>query len=181
MTAAIATTTVTPAVWTGCLYCYTAGHLVGDWFDALDADQVTLADVHKGTDRLTPQCEELWVFDHEYLPVSGEMSPMDAAVWVREINAVVEHLRPAYYAWIKGADYSDPDDPCISDFEERYCGHWDSFEEYAYHLADEISLLDGVPEEVARYFNWSAWARDLAHDYSTEPAPDDGVFIFRSI
>lgn len=181
MTAATATTTATPAVWTGCLYCHTAGHLVGHWFDALDADQVTLADVHKGTDRLTPQCEELWVFDHEYLPVSGEMSPMDAAVWAQEITAVADFLQPAYFAWIKGNGYSDPDEPSIDDFEERYCGEWDDFAEYAYHLADEIALLDGVPEEVSRYFHWDSWVRDLEFDYQTEPAPGGGVFVFRSI
>lgn len=180
MTAATATTTVTPAAYIACLFCYNSGHLVGDWFDAIDADQVTLADVHRGTDRLTRQCEELWVMDHEGLPVSSEMSPMDAAVWAREITSVADFLQPAYFAWIKGSGYSDPDEPCIDDFEERYCGEWDDFAEYAHQLVDEIGLLIDVPEEVSRYFNWDSWTRDLAHDYSTEPAPDGGVFVFRS-
>lgn len=181
MTAATATTTVTPSAWTGCLYCYTAGYLVGSWLDAIDADEVTLEDVHRGTDRLTPQCEELWVMDHEGLPVSCEMSPMTAATWAREITAVVDHLQPAYFAWIKSCDYTDPDEPCIDDFLERYCGEWDSFEEYAHQLVDEIGLLIDVPEEVSRYFHWESWTRDLAHDYQTESAPGGGVFVFRSI
>lgn len=34
-------TDTTPRVWVGCLACYNAGRLVGDWHDASDADEVT--------------------------------------------------------------------------------------------------------------------------------------------
>lgn len=36
----------TPRVWIGCLACYNEGRLVGDWHDALGADEVTSEDVH---------------------------------------------------------------------------------------------------------------------------------------
>ncbi|WP_283205483.1 antirestriction protein ArdA [Glutamicibacter sp. V16R2B1] len=29
-------------VWVDCLHCYNSGRLVGEWFDAVDADEVTL-------------------------------------------------------------------------------------------------------------------------------------------
>ena len=69
--------------------------------------------------------------------------------------------------------------PSVSDFEERYQGHWESFEDYARELADGIGLLADVPEEIARYFDWQAWSRDLAMDYSTYDDPEGGVFVFR--
>ena len=47
--------------------------------------------------------------------------------------------------------------------------------------ADDIGLLDGVPEEIARYFDWSAWTRDLAMDYSVYDDPEGGVFVFRDL
>ena len=76
---------------------------------------------------------------------------------------------------MESGDYvaeGNTDLPSISDFEERYQGHWDTFAEYAENLA-------GVPEEIARYFDWQAWARDLAMDYSVHAAPVGGVFVFR--
>ena len=173
-------TDTTPRAWIGCLACYNAGSLVGDWFDAATADEVTTADVHGRAS----SHDELWCFDHENIPVKGEMSPADAAAWGRAIAEVDEHLRPALLAWVESGDYvteGDTDLPSISDFEERYHGHWESFEDYARELADVIGLLADVPEEIARYFDWSAWTRDLAFDHSTYDDPEGGVFVFRNM
>ncbi len=62
------------------------------------------------------------------------------------------------------------DMPSISDFEDRYCGEWNSFREYAEDLADDIGLLSEAPEELARYFHWDAWTCDLTYDFTTAPA-----------
>ena len=176
------TTDTTPRAWIVCLSCYSSGRLVGDWFDAVTADEVTLADVHEGSGLDYAECEELWVFDHENIPVRGEMDPLTAAAWGRCLAEVDDILRPALCAWVESGDYAaegDTDLPSISDFEERYQGHWDSFRDYAEQLADDIGLLTDVPEEIARYFDWSAWTRDLAFDYSTYDDPEGGVFVFR--
>lgn len=174
------TTDTTPRVWIGCLSCYNSGYLVGDWFDAATADQVTLAGVHGAHSRADAH-DELWVFDHENIPVRGELDPLTAAAWGRCLTEVNEHLRPALCAWVESGDYvteGDTDLPSISDFEERYQGEWESFREYAEQLADDIGLLADVPEEIARYFDWSAWTRDLAMDYSVHDNPEGGVFVF---
>ena len=146
------------------------------WFDAATADEVTLADVDLH--------DELWVFDHENIPVRGELDPLAAAAWGRCLAEVDDSLRPALCAWVESGDYvaeGTGDLPSISDFEERYQGHWDTFAEYAEQLADNIGLLAGVPEEIARYFDWRAWSRDLAFDYSTYDDPEGGVFVFRDL
>ena len=174
----------TPSVWIGCLSHFNAGALVGNWFDAIDADEVTVADVHRGSGRDGSHCEELWVFDHEGIPVSGEMSPHEAAEWARALTGVDEHLRPALRQWVASGDYvaeGTGDMPSIPDFEDRYCGEWNSFREYAEQLANDIGLLNDAPEELTRYFNWDAWTRDLAFDFTTAPAPAGGVFVFRSL
>lgn len=73
--------------------------------------------------------------------------------------------------------------PSLRDFEERYAGHWESFREYAEDLADEVGLMQGWPEEAMRYFDWSSWTADLAHDYTVvdAPPPEYGVFVFRNL
>ena len=174
-------TDTTPRAWIGCLACYNAGRLIGDWFDAATADEVTTYDVHGAHSRADSH-DELWCFDHENIPVRGELAPLTAAVWGKCLAEVDDHLRPALCAWVESGDYiaeGNTDLPSISDFEERYQGHWDTFAEYAEQLADDIGLLDGVPEEIARYFDWSAWTRDLAMDYSVYDDPEGGVFVFR--
>ena len=174
----------TPRVWIGCLHHYNSGYLVGHWFDAATADEVTLADVHEGSGLDCAECEELWVFDHENIPVRGELDPLTAAAWGKCLAEVDEHLRPALCAWVESGDYvaeGTGDLPSISDFEESYCGAWESFEDYAREVADLIGLLTDVPEEVANYFDWDSWTRDLAFDYSTYDDPDGGVFVFRNL
>ena len=178
-------TDTAPRAWLGCLACYNNGRLVGEWFDAEDADEVTLADVHGGADRVGEGCEELWVMDHENIPVEGEMSPSDAAEWGRAILDVPEHLRGALCAWVASASYvaeGTGDLPSIPDFEERFCGTWGSFRDYAVNLAEEIGLIpEDAPETLARYFDWDAWTRDLEHDYTVMQADVVSVHVFRDL
>ena len=172
-----------PSAWIGCLACYNEGRLVGDWFNAATADEVTTYDVHGAHSRADSH-DELWVFDHENIPVRGEMDPITAAAWGRCLAKVDEQLRPALCAWVESGDYvaeGTGDLPSVSDFEERYCGDWDSFREYAEQLSADIGLLADVPEEIANYFDWSAWTRDLAMDYSVYDDPEGGVFVFRDL
>ena len=180
MTTTSPATDTTPRVWIGCLACYNEGNLVGDWFDADVADEVVPATIH-GIHARTDGHDELWVLDHENLPVDGECSPQDAARVARAVLAVGPEQREAFIAWIDSGDYVEDGDgsPSASDFEELFEGRWDSFSEYAENLADDIGLLADVPEEITRYFDWRAWTRDLAMDYRTEDATDGGVFVFR--
>lgn len=179
----MATTAIstTPRVWIGCLACYNAGRLVGDWYDAITADEITTYVIHGAHSRADSH-DELWVMDHENIPVKGEMSPADAAAWGRAIAEVDEQFRLALIAWVESGDYvaeGNSDLPCIPDFMERYCGEWDSFNDYAEDLVESTGMLSEIPEEVARYFDHAAFARDIAFDYATYDAPNGGVFVFR--
>jgi antirestriction protein len=179
------TTDTTPRVWIGCLACHNAGSLVGEWYDAADADTVSIDALHIDAGTVARiSCEEMWVMDQEYLPISGECSPAEAGEWGRVLGDVDDWQRDALLAWVRSGDYIAEGTgslPSLPDFEERYAGEWDSFREYAENLADDIGLLSGVPDELAAYFDWSAWTRDLAYDYTTEPAPGGGVYVFRCL
>lgn len=175
------TTDTTPRVWIGCLACYNAGRLIGEWFPAVDAGDVTTYDVHGAHSRADSH-DELWVMDHEYLPITGECSPAEAAAWAELLDSVDEWQRDAFRAWVTAGDYSHDGDglPSVSDFEDAYCGEWDTFQQYAEELAEDTGLLAGVPDEFVGYFDWQAWARDLAYDYNTADAPSHGVYVFRT-
>lgn len=182
MTTLNSPTDVTPAVWLGCLACYAEGVLNGRWVNAVDALDITPENLHHG--RATTH-EELWVFDHENIPVREEMDAATAAGWGNVLNQVEGEERPALIAWVESGDYivdGDTDYPSLMFFRDAYQGHWVDFDEFARHLATDMGLLDDVPEHVARYFDWESWISDLRFDYREEPTPINmyGAFIFRT-
>lgn len=63
-------------------------------------------------------------------------------------------------------------------FEEQYFGLHDSFEAYANEYVESIGMLNDVPEEVARYFDYKSYADDLEHDYTVLEDDEGGVFVF---
>lgn len=111
------------------------------------------------------------------------MSPDTAQLWGEVFDEIGEEQWPALLAWIETGCYVACGDtlPSVSDFEERYCGCWDSFEDYAYQFAEDTCLMEDWPEEAQRYFNWEAWTRDLKFDYIVADAVDSGVFVFRTL
>ena len=178
-----ATAHQTPRAWIGCLAHLNSGHLVGEWFDAVDADQVTLADVHKGSGRGYAGCEEIWCLDHENIPVRGEFGLQEAAEWGRVYEEVGDQLWPAVYAWVESGSYvaeGTGELPSLSDFEDAYQGHWDSFREYVEQIAEDVGMMQDWPEEAIRYFDWAGWTRDLAYDHVVYDAPGGGLYVFRS-
>ena len=169
-----------PRAWLGCLACYSEANLVGQWYDAEECDEVTPAQLHgHATDH-----EELWVMDHEGIPVQGEMDPMTAAQWGRVLASVPEHQREALFAWVRSGSYvaeGEGDFPSLEVFEDVYEGEWCSWREYADHMLEEGGLLEGVSDEVRRYIDYDQWARDLLMDYTVEHAEDGGVIVFRNL
>lgn len=184
-----------PQVWIGCLSCYNDGRLVGEWWDASIADEITTQRTHAecgiavdaegyvpGEEIYGPH-EELWVMDHEGLPIDGECSPMEAAKW----GALFGELMPwEYYAFrayvrtglgsVDGDGLSD-----VGEFHEAYCGEFSSFQDYAEDLFDNCGYADEIPEHLRSYIDMDRWASDLELEYSAENAENGSVFVFRSL
>ncbi|UTT65235.1 antirestriction protein ArdA [Janibacter sp. CX7] len=145
-------TATTPRVWIGCLACYNDGRLVGEWFAAEGAEDITLEEVHAHAGGVRWGCEELWVMDTDGLPISREMSPAEAGEWSALLAEVDEWQRDALAAWVASGDYiaeGRGDLPSLPDFEERYAGEWDTFEDYAAELFDDLGYGAEMPEHLA--------------------------------
>lgn len=137
---------------------------------------------HREAGRVWLGCEEVWCLDTDGIPNPHEMGVSTAAAWGELFERVGAEQWPALFAWVdSGCHVTEADDiPDAATFEERYRGRWDSWTEYADMVAEETDLMDKWPEEAKRYFNWAAWRRDLAHDYTVVDAgaPDYGVHVF---
>lgn len=61
-------------------------------------------------------------------------------------------------------DWRDYED----EFTDSYTGKFDTDREFAEHIVDEDMMLVGVPDYVAKYFDYDSFANDLLHgDYWT--------------
>ena len=55
----------------------------------------------------------------------------------------------------------------LDNFEEAYCGEWESEEDFARHIVEECYDLESEMGDLARYFDYEAFGRELfMYDYS---------------
>ena len=65
------------------------------------------------------------------------------------------------------------------DFEDAFRGEWSSFKDYAEDYVNSTGMLSEVPESIRNYFDYDAFARDLAYDYTVVEC-SGGVYVFDS-
>lgn len=114
-----------PKVWIGCLACYNEGRLVGDWVDAVDADEVDQATVHKHPEaaayRNNTSHDELWCFDHDCLPMSGEIAPHDAVAWGERYEELEDSQWEPYLRWCTDVLHETTTPPDAEEFRIGGC------------------------------------------------------------
>ena len=150
-----------PAVYVGTYAKYSAGNLDGDWlyideYESKEEFIEACKELHK--DEEDP---ELMFQDWDYIgtPLVTEdfISP---AIWDFDYCVLVERYGLDAVDAFLSHDYS------LGEFEDIYQGEFDSKKDFAECLAEEMGLLDEVPERLQYYFDYEAFARDLfACDY----------------
>lgn len=166
-------TTNTPKAWVGCLGCYNAGSLNGNWVDGEVAGDISLSvktveresyfrDGNTVTVCATCGSDEFWVFDHENFDglISGECSPMEAQEKAELLSSVEENEREAWRAWL-----SNGMTPDLDTMREAYYGEFASDYDFAVNIVEESGYLANVPENISNYFDYEAYARDLMFDF----------------
>lgn len=160
-----------PAVYVGTYAKYNDGSLFGQWVDVSSFDDYDefidyLRRLH--ADEPDP---EFMVQDYENFPKSlYSETCVCSEDWFEKIKMIAESdQKEAIEAYIDY--YGDFDE---RDFEDRYEGAWDSEEDFAEYLVDEIGMENIQNKDY--YFDYEKFARDLFlsdYDYC------DG-YVFRS-
>lgn len=166
-------------VWIGCLACYNGGRLMGEWYEASEAGEVTPETIHG---RATSH-EELWCFDIENAPQGhrNEMSPMEAQAIADVLDSFEDETEAEAFAAYCAYTGESFEEDAVSGFRDAFMGHRESFREYADELAEETLSQYHIDNEhfAYRYFDWDSHANDLLHGgYWTEDAGGGGVFVF---
>lgn len=165
-------------IYAACLASYNAGRLHGAWIDvSSDAEDMQADIAAMLATSPAPDAEEWAIHDYDGFPDMGEYPGLDAVA--------------AMAALFEDHDSIDPDDlkAILSDFQgpaeasealrDNFCGIFDTFREYADDFADEQLACEGHKQDsiAARYFDYEAFARDLAFDMRVIDCPS-GVAVF---
>lgn len=155
-------------IYVGTYAKYNSGSIYGAW---LDLDQYAdHGEFLEACSRLHADEEdpEFMYQDWEGIPASmvGE-SWLSEAVWDIMGEPDLEAVRA--YLSIFGAWDAD-------DFQDRYRGHFQSWQDMAEELLEEAGELDQIPEHLRYYFDYAAYARDLR--VGGDMAEESGYFFW---
>ena len=162
---------------------YNDGRLHGAWLDAdTDADELAEGITTMLARSPMPGAEEWAIHDYEgFGPLRlGEYE--DIATVAQIGQGIAEH-GPAYAHWASICGTSDRDE--LGRFDDVYLGHWDTIEDYAENLLDDLGIKDlierNIPDSLQAYVtvDTEGFARDLEYsgDVTTSEG-DNGVYLF---
>lgn len=141
---------------------YNEGELVGEWVE-LPASQGELQEVfdHIG---INEEYEEYFITDYECdLYEVGEYENID------KLNDIAERIkkldgeeRNVVKALIQKLDYTlDEAIEKVNNGDYRIYYDCDNMEDVAYQVVEDCGYLDNVPDNVACYFDYESFGRDL--------------------
>ncbi|SJH88485.1 Antirestriction protein [Shigella sonnei] len=154
---------VAPAVYVGTWHKYNCGSIAGRWFDLTTFDDerdffAACRALHQ--DEADP---ELMFQDYEGFPGNMASECHINWAWVEGFRqARDEGCEEAYRLWVDDTGETDFDS-----FRDAWWGEADSEEAFAVEFVSDAGLLADVPETVALYFDYEAYARDLFLDSFT--------------
>ncbi len=154
-------TAVEPSIWVGCLACYNAGHLIGEWVtlelgdrEANETAVKEYTDTHT-SDTAYPH-EEWMAFDHEGIPGLKGESINEAFDILEALHGWVETYGDQIPIDVFGELHSQEFEPS----EVSYFGEADSYKDVASQMVDD-GLYGEIPEQLVGYIDCDAIGRDL--------------------
>jgi antirestriction protein len=172
-----------PRIYVASLSDYNEGRLHGVWLDAAQ-DVPTLESVVTAmlAESATPDAEEYAIHDFEnFGPL--RLGEYESLATVSKVALGITEHGPgfAHYASLVGTG----DLERLDHFEDAYFGHFDSLEEYAASVVDDLGYFDdidrSIPESFRPYvsFDVGLFAHDLeiSGDVAVSEG-DGGVYLF---
>ena len=169
--------TIAPKVYVACLGCYNEGRLHGKWMDADELEEewereLTIAEGRCFTSGFYPMTackkphhDEWAIHDYDGVPNLGEHPDIPNLIVV--MQAVEEHGKP-FLEWFNLDPHNKSHHDDLGEaFQEAYCGHYESKEDFAEDFAESMGYIDSDSSNpLWRYidFDWY-WKAELRHTY----------------
>lgn len=156
----------TPRVFVDCVDCRREGIVTGRWVNINDTEGIKPVDIC-----LIREHESLEVSDVDWELYIAPMTVEEASQWGKAYDKAKEvGKEDAFQAWVNECGIDDPKEAL--EFESRYCGEYDSWEDFASEYAYQSDGFDVL----TRYFDYESFARDLKLNCEVEKTAD-GVII----
>lgn len=152
-------------IYVGTYKKYNEGNLFGKWFTLSNYDNAEA--FYDDCKRLHQDEEdpELMFQDWECPPIfDGFIGECHLEETIFEITSLLEAKSDddmeiiQNYMYLTGIPLNEQ---TIEKAQERYIGYFSSETELAEYYVEETGLLQNIPDEVAMYFDYKAYARDL--------------------
>ncbi|WP_454162997.1 antirestriction protein ArdA [Gordonia iterans] len=175
--------TLRPQVWIGCLAAYNNGRLHGDWVDAaVESDELYESVQRILASSPEPDAEEWGIFDSDEFG-SYRVHEYDQLEQVARVARGIAEHGPAFAAW---AELHDGDEGMLDNFENAYCGAYDSEQAWADEVVDSTELEATLDQHVTGWLrghvtiDYAGIARDLelSGEVHIEPNPAGGIWVF---
>ncbi len=166
----------TPRIYVACLASYNSGKLHGRWIDAAqDADGIR-AEISEMLAESSEQIAEEWAI-HDYEGFCGlQIREYEDIDQISELAQLVSEHGDAFAAY---AEHVEIDYATADGFQDAYCGQYQSEREYAEQYIDDCYDLDRMMGDLATYFDYERFARDLFLSDMYSVSSSDGVHVFR--
>lgn len=139
---------------------YNEGELVGEWVEL----PVSHEELQKVFERIgiNEEYEEYFITDYECdLYEVGEYENIDKLNDIAErIKELDEEKSNVVRALIQKLDYNEAIEK-VNNGDYRIYYDCDDMADVAYHVVEECGYLENVPDDVARYFDYESFGRDL--------------------
>ena len=143
-----------PSIYVGTYAKYNNGSIEGAWLNLED---------YADKDELLEACKTLHSDEEDAEYMFSDFADFPRALYhesfiddnLFEFIHLSEEEQEIMEVWLNdGYDFD------VEAMQEHYAGKFDSLVGWAYEYVEETGLLDGVPEVVARYFDYEAYGRD---------------------
>lgn len=168
-------------IYAACLASYNAGRLYGAWITPSsdpEAIREDIAAMLAGSP--APDAEEYAIHDYDGFPNMGEYPSIDEVARMAALFEEFDHIDADDLRAIMDNWHGDVTETA-DNLRDNFAGIFDTFREYADDAADEMLAAHGIKDDsiAARYFDYDAWARDLALEMTVIDCPS-GVAVFHA-
>ncbi|MHB9149800.1 MAG: antirestriction protein ArdA [Thermoleophilia bacterium] len=172
-----------PRIYVASLADYNAGRLFGVHIDATQTAEEIERDIQEMLRRSPiPGAEEWAIHDYDgFGPL--RLSESESLDYVARVAHGIETHGAAFAAW---ADQVRGDNDALALFADCYFGEWDSLEDYAREMLDDLGELDKLLEQLPQHlrpyvqFDFEDFADHLVlgGDIVVVDNPDGGIWVF---
>lgn len=146
--------------------------ITGEWVELINLDS---DDLKTAIADLMEQSKDYPVRRWEIGDYDGFYSLTPPIETVLKVAKLIEEYGEAYalYAQNIGVDIVD-------DFEESYCGEWDSFKDFAIEQFDDVYAFS-LCDYARSYIDYDKVACDLKMDYFSETSQAGTIYVYRHL